>query len=339
MIGGEFSIPAAVFQQVGAGYPASPDVYSYASGRAALYQILKYLKREAGISRILLPDYLCTSVLVPVQALHLEFAFYPLDNALRLLPDFFKRSYSAGDAVLLVNYFGLQDLAEDMAYIRSIDNDAILIEDDVQAYYEFKKELDYQDFRFTSLRKSFAIPDGGLVKTRHPLPRVEASNSFGQYKAAAAVIKSMREGHFFDDRLYLELFEKGESLINDDLERGMSRLSGNLLGIQDEEVAKTRRIDNACYLVGELEKLGIKPVLPLVSGKVPLFVPVFLENRDQIRRELFKKEIYCPVHWPSEGMDVAQGARMEEHELSLIVDQRYGRQDMAEIANVIRNTY
>lgn len=335
MIGGEFPIAATDIFSADVWHPAATDTYTYSSGRAALYQILKFLKRERRVKRVLLPDYLCGSVLVPIKAVGLEFVFYPIKEDLKLEENSFIQMYKGCDAVIVINYFGLQDLSAQITYIRSIDDKAIIIEDDVQAYYEFKKPLENVDFKFTSLRKTFAVPDGGIVKTNHPLPHVAIPNTFGQYKAAAGLLKYMREGNF-NDEIYLEMFEKGERLIDNELECGMSRIAAKLYGAVDEECVKIRRQNNARFLVSGLARIGIKPILPLAEDKVPLFVPILLNNRDEIRRRLFQHEIFCPVHWPLEGMIVRRGAEMAEHELSLICDQRYGEKDMNGIIKMLQ---
>lgn len=335
MIGGEYPIAVTDILNSGSRSKDEPDVYKYASGRAALYQILKYLKSEKGVNRVLLPDYLCSSVLVPVKALELKYEFYPIDEALELEKDVFSKLYEPNIAVLVINYYGLKDLAKQVSFIRSLNKDAIIIEDDVQAFYEFKKPLGEVDFKFTSLRKTFAVPDGGLVKTNHKLPKIETPNTFGQYKAAAGLLKSMREGNF-NDQIYLEMFEKGESIIDSELECGMSQIAEKLYGSSDEEHMKIRRLNNARHLVEQLKKHGVKPLLPLKEGHVPLFIPIILKNRDEVRKIMFQHEVFCPVHWPLEGMDLKRGKVMAETELSLIIDQRYGQKEMDEIIKLLQ---
>ena len=335
MIGGEFQIAVTDILNAENRHLVCPDVYAYSSGRAALYQILKYLKQEKGATSVLLPDYMCSSILVPLQKLGLDYSFYPINEQLELERNCFAELYRTGSVVLLINYYGLQDLSAQIKAIRAIDENTIIIEDDVQAYYEFKKPLGDVDFKFTSLRKTFAVPDGGLVKTKHNLPKAESPNMFGQYKAAAALLKSMREGNF-NDNIYLEMFEKGESLIDDDLECGMSLIAEKLHSYVDDERVKVRRLNNATYLIDELNKLSINPLLPLKDNHVPLFIPVVLKNRDSVRKALFQKEIFCPVHWPLDGMKVKRGELMSQTELSLIIDQRYSRNDMDNIIAVLK---
>lgn len=335
MIGGEFQIAVTDILNAENRHLESPNVYAYSSGRAALYQILKYLKHEKGITSVLMPDYLCSSILVPVHKLGLDYSFYLIDEKLELQKKSFIELYKKGSAVLLINYYGLQDLSAQIKAIRGIDENAIVIEDDVQAYFEFKKPLGDEDFKFTSLRKTIAVPDGGLVKTKHNLPKVESPNMFGQYKAAAALLKSMREGNF-NDNIYLEMFEKGESLIDEELECGMSLIAEKLYSYVDEERVKVRRLINARYLLEELGKIGIKPLLPLKEGYVPLFIPIILKNRDLVRKAMFQQDIFCPVHWPIDGMTVRRGELMSQTEISLIIDQRYGRNDMDSIIAVLK---
>ena len=335
MIGGEFHIAITDVLNAEARHLQATDVYTYSSGRAAFYQILKYLQKEKGVKRILLPDYLCSSVLVPAKVLGLEYEFYPIDESLELEEDAFTELYDKNTAILIINFYGLKDLSKQITFIREFDDNAIIIEDDVQAFYEFKKDLDGVDFKFTSLRKTFAVPDGGLVKTNYILPKVKSINTFGQYKAAAALLNSLREG-YFNDQIYLELFEKGESLIDDELECGMSPIAKKLYSYVDEERAKDRRLNNARYIIEHLAKLGIKPILPLTEGHIPLFIPIVLKNRDVVRRAMFKKDIFCPIHWPLEGEELQRGRIMAETELSIIIDQRYGVKDMDEIILVLK---
>lgn len=80
MIGGEFPISVTDILNAENRQLVFPDVYAYSSGRAALFQVLKFLRQEKGVSCILLPDYLCSSIFVPINALGLEYSFYPIDE-------------------------------------------------------------------------------------------------------------------------------------------------------------------------------------------------------------------------------------------------------------------
>ena len=98
---------------------------------------------------------------------------------------------------------------------------------------------------------------------------------------------------------------------------------------------KVRRLSNARYLIDELAKKGICPILPLLEDHVPLFIPAYLENRDEVRKRMFQNEVFCPVHWPLDGRPLKRGAVMAKHELSLIIDQRYSVKDMNQIISLL----
>ena len=44
---------------------------------------------------------------------------------------------------------------------------------------------------------------------------------------------------------------------------------------------------------------------------------------------------FCPLHWSLDGMPLKKGAEMAQHELSLIVDQRYAINDMDWILSLL----
>ena len=219
--------------------------------------------------------------------------------------------------------------------MRSLNKDAIIIEDDVQGFYEFQKELIGVDYKFTSLRKTFACPDGGLVKTENLLPEVKTVNKFHQYKLAGSILKSLRKPEYYDDAVYLSMFEKGESMIDDEIAEGMSDMAVDIITKTDIDRLAYIRRRNAKFICDGLESLGLNTILPVTEDKIPLFVPVYLDDRNKVRKYMFQHNCFCPVHWPLEGMNVKKGAEMAEHELSIIVDQRYTNADMEYILDLI----
>lgn len=335
IIGGEFDVDLQSLKYCHNGNVCLDGIYRYSTGRSALYYILSDIKTRYNISKVLLPDYLCSSVVVAAEKADVGVVFYPLNDNLELDEQQFANLYDEKCSVLIINYFGLQDIQNQVAYVRSINKDAVIIEDDVQGFHEFQKELAGTDYKFTSLRKTFACPDGGLVKTNNALPEVNSINKFHQYKLAGSILKSLRKPEYYDDEVYLSMLEKGESMIDDDIAKGMSNMAIDIITKTDTDRLAYIRRRNAKYICDGLESLGIKPILAISEGKTPLFVPIYLEERNKVRKYMFQHNCFCPVHWPLEGMNVKKGAEMAEHELSIIVDQRYTTADMEYILNLI----
>ena len=145
--------------------------------------------------KVWMPDWLCHTMVEAAERAGYEMVFYELDSDFKATVEALDRSgFRNGDAMLMVNYFGLQDLTSTAKAIKEHYPDAIVIEDDVQAYWSFsKKENPYADYRFTSMRKAFATPDGGLVKTTRPMPEATCSNTFAPLKVKAGVMNSTEE--------------------------------------------------------------------------------------------------------------------------------------------------
>ena len=80
VIGGEFEIS---LQNISKKYSTLPKYfehgYFYSSGRAALYHILSLVKK-IGKKNILLPEYLCESVVEAVKLASVSFKFYKISE-------------------------------------------------------------------------------------------------------------------------------------------------------------------------------------------------------------------------------------------------------------------
>lgn len=333
MLGGEFEIDLSIQRDA---FQPAPDTYYYASGRAALYQILKSLKNR--VNKIWFPDWLCHTMVEAAQKTGFEYDFYELsDKFMATVEALDAKGFKDGCLVLVINYFGLQDLTASAMAIKDAYPNAIVIEDDVQAYYSFAETTNSSaDYRFTSLRKTFSSPDGGLVYTKQPMPKVKQANTFAKYKIEAGVMKSHRGENGIKDEDYLALFEKGSELIDENYESVMSRDSEMLFAGTDLQWVKKKRRDNATYLLEGLKSMGIEPLIEVTKDKVPLFIPIYLENRNEVRKRMFQSEVFCPVHWPLEGLPLKKGADMAQHELSLFVDQRYGKTNIDEIMKCLK---
>lgn len=339
VVGGEFDIDINLLSGI-QDTSFLNEGYLYSSGRAALYHILLYIKSEMRDVRwLMLPDYLCHSIIDTVQKTGFEIIFYPLSASLSLKEDEFRLLYKEKSAVLIINYFGLVPLNKQVSFLRQIDTEMCIIEDNVQSFFSMAID-NGSDFQFTSFRKTLPLPDGGWVKTHYTMSSPSLENTFAQYKIAGGILKSFRTHNCFDDQIYLKLLEIGEEQIDVNLNNKVSNLTLELLSGIDLNRVSILRKRNARYLVTGLKSLCIEPLIPLSENCIPLFVPIYLENRDKLRRLFFKHNIYCPVHWPiqSKSVQLLKGEELAKYELSLVIDQRYGLEDMNRILTVIQDS-
>lgn len=338
VIGGEYEIntnicKSGVYNQFGGG-----DFY--ASGRAALFHIIRsIITNQPAINNVLIPDYICDSVVETLNDAEIKWTVYHLNQNLTINRKEFENVDFNTSVILLVNYFGLSNQAPEIAYIRSLNENAYIIEDNVQSCYSMFQESD-SDYRFTSFRKSLPLPDGGWVLSKHPMVKAkESENTFTQYKVAGSILKSMRKNGYYGDEVYLHLLEQGEELINNNYTTSISRFTKDSLPQIDINRLASIRCRNAEYLIKQLDVLGIRPIMPVEENHIPLFLPIRLENRNKIRRAMFAENIYCPVHWPFTEKftdDFVLGKQLAQEELSLIVDYRYTITDIKRIIQVIK---
>lgn len=335
VIGGEFELTSIPNIE-----PLKLGYHCYASGRAALYQILKSIRKN--ISMLWLPDWLCESMIDAVKKAGVGYGFYTLGSNLLMNVETFVKQHPCldeHDVIVLVNYFGLIDIEPTIAELRYENVNSVIIEDDVQALFSFlDRKRHSAEYRFTSLRKTIAATDGGLVKTNRKMPVATKPNTFSAYKLQGAFRKGRADKNT-DDLEYLYPFEWGENLIEKNYQSVMSCESACIFAATDINAVAEKRKENARYLIEALAELGIEPLLPIRRECVPLFVPIMINNRNDIRNKLRQKGIFCPVHWPlrEDMMQLAMGRLMAERELSLVVDQRYGIEDMQCIVNVIKD--
>ena len=311
----------------------------YASGRAALWQILNLLKQNGKANHVYLPDYLCDSIYKVCEALDMPYSFYKIDDNLRADRIDLKTRYetSGGGILVFINYFGIVNCEEEIIWAKQNLKDVVVVLDLVQAPFEINTKSD-ADFAFTSLRKAFPLPDGGVVRSQnYQLPIVTEPNRFSQYKIAASFLKNLREDGYYDDSLYLDLYGKGEAMMDEDYQTAASCYTTKNIAALDIEYFAQRRRENASYLIRGLSQIGIKPCVAVSPEAVPLFIPVLLDNRDKVRKALFRNQIFTPVHWPIAGheKELKCGCFMAEHELSLIVDHRYTIEDMERMISII----
>ena len=108
--------------------------------------------------------------------------------------------------------------------------------------------------------------------------------------------------------------------------------SKEYLSTVDTEKQRLIRRRNAKVLYEGLKR-KVHFLFPIEDMDCPLFVPILLHDRNEIRKALSSAQIYCPVHWPRPD---SCDSNLYERELSLICDQRYKEEDMERIISALK---
>lgn len=290
------------------------------SGRNAFKYILKTKKTK----KVFIPNYICDSVIEPLEELLINYEFYNIDSNFEIVQNI---ELQENEIIFYVNYFALKS-----KYIKKLVDqygDRLVI-DNTQAFFE--KPLKGIDTIY-SPRKFFGVSDGGYLHTNKFLDETfeqdeSYSNSiqlFGRIDKNAST--------FYND------YQKAEqTLINQPIKQ-MSKLTQNILSSVDYENVNKKRKENFKYLhkkLGNINLVNIQNDLDFVPFVYPLMV-----DDESLRQILIENKIYVAKYWDEvlnrEGTTNIESSYVNQI-IPLPIDQRYNVNDMAKISSIILNS-
>lgn len=282
-------------------------------GRNALAYLIKF----KNIQKIWMPKFMCDSCDKILKDNHVLVKYYSI--GLDFKPCQVK--IQTDEWLYLVNFYG--QLSNE--YIESLNSNHLIV-DNAQAY--FQEPVKNTDTIYTC-RKFFGVADGAILYTDKIIEIQEKDESFermhfllGRYERSAS-------------EFYLEYVDNNHFFANEPIKR-MSRLTENLLhGIDYKKICE-KRTENFNYLNLAFKNIN-KCNLRLSIG--PYAYPLFLENGDLIRKKLQKEKIYVPTLWPAvfnKCKEEDLEFQMAKNILPLPIDQRYSKEDMQYLVEVIK---
>ncbi len=342
VIGGEFDIREPVFADSATHTDLTwgLDGTWFLSGRFALKRILRHLMNH-GVHHVHLPAYLCDSVLKQVRLLGMEISFYPINDNLGAEAD-----PPSGAAVVLIHYFGQINPAA-AALRRQAPAEFYLIEDASQALLTNWRSCGAeQSYYFISPRKFGPVPLGGWCNILSETSECAAGNAISYRSLAARLIKGayVTESDWpivpKTEEFYLEAFKATEDFLStESTSATLPDWVVSLIAGIDWRAAAAARLRNLEALIGALPDRIRSPLPPFASGEVPLGYPILCDNRDEMRRRLSERRMFCPVHWPLppkvSPSEFPEAHLLSEQILTLPLDQRYGQEDMIRLAEAV----
>ena len=320
------------------------------TGRSAIALVLEERDRPAaGRSRkALVPPYTCESVLQPFLERGYELQAYPVSEELQTTPAELEEAIGKArpDVVLVHGYFGFDSLKGCGTVIRSHAGEGItFVEDVTQTLFSGHVRLP-ADHYVGSLRKWAGMPDGGFAVRRTGFfsyrPEV-CDETLSRMKLAACYAKYEYLYHGRGDKqAFLDMYAAAEEHL-DAADRcyRISPASEAILARLDAKRLSDRRRENYRVLFEELKDV---PGLHSVTGEpdpdtVPLYFPMYVEDRRALQLKLREERIYAPVIWPRPEHLPAicrEADDLYEHILCIPIDQRYDAQDMERVIGVIK---
>lgn len=308
------------------------------SGRSALKSITGVLDH----GYVLMPEYICESVLTCFSSD--KIIFYKLKDNLQIdAYDLLNKINSNTAGVYLMHYFGSLQPANVLSLLRAEKEKYgfTIIEDTTHSI--FSKKQTVGDYCVASLRKWFAVPNGGILysdNSSYQYSYHEIQRSTDNDKAYAMMLKTLYlNGQLDCNAEYRKIFIACEEKLDTQEEiRRISDYSEFLLRCNDVNDIVKKRKSNLNHLKNELSKIGITQICNFTENDCPFTLPVMVPDRDNFRKYLMENKIYCAVHWPFDGRvrnERPLAFTLSNNMISLPIDQRYGEEEMAYLLKVI----
>ena len=295
----------------------SPCCAYVSSGRAALQVLLENLPEKP--RRVLVPRFVCDTVLQPMRRLGIPVARYHGND--RLHPEL-PNDLAEDDVLLLVDYFGLTGPAVEQA---AAQHRGLSVVDATTALFASPPLP-----RFYSPRKFCGVADGGVACAATPFRTLPAGVDLSSPRAAHLMVQ-LESG----TRRAAPLVDAAET----DLDRepmAMSPLTRRLLDAYDFNLIARRRMQNYAALhrlLGPINRLELPETPPAAPFCYPL-----VSGIPDLRDSLVDAGVALPFFWPE--VVKATGAESVENRLArtllpLPIDQRYSPEDMQRLASLV----
>ena len=300
------------------------------NGRSAIFSIITTLKPQT----VWLPDYLCETIIDAVNKTETKIRYFKINEQLEIENTDWINNVEANDIVFFIEYFGFP---VDNKIVKQIKlQDGIIVIDAAQALLS-KNNRELADFVIFSPRKTIEIPNGAVIETKNKsflknikLQKPDTKSLFYIFKAyqKRTLFDNGNKNDWFED---YKISEKNQLVGNyriDDF--SLSFLKNSI----DYKNIETKRRENFRFLLKELTKVSIFKELP--NEVIPLAFPILTGKREQILEQLYKNNIFAPIHWPVTYKNRPFNKILKVNEISLICDQRISVKSLEKTINIIK---
>ena len=319
------------------------------SGRSAIKLILDHII-GLGHKKILLPAYLCDSIVRAVKKSGLEYEFYNLDDKLNIDISNLKSKIKTNDeCVFFINYFGYGQSKQVETYLKSIKNKNLIIEDCTHSIFSEELYINNYigDYQIVSMRNWFGIPDGAIIIDKNRmLKNLNLEKKYDEFFINRLLGQMIKSEYLKDKDInketHIKFISNGEMKYDKSFNISkISDLSKAIIENQNYTKLKINRQINYKYLYENLKNIDhIKYIYENFDDKIcPIGFVIYAKYRDDLRIYLSKNGIYCPIHWtlPLEVKEKYPNLnKLSNHILTIPCDQRYTLEDMEYIVDKIK---
>jgi hypothetical protein len=313
----------------------------YLSGGAyfsilAILKTVKFFKNEI----VLLPSFLCPSILKPLKKMGIKYKFYKINKKLQIdIVDLKARINENVKAVFYINYFGFPPKQDILAELRNFQQEGILLIEDC-AQCLFPTQDNFSDFCFNSFRKFLPL-DGSILISKVKL-EIDNSLHISQYFLLRHFARFLR---FLNtkiplefSKIFLTLIIKSDQIYYSSENSSFNKFNRTILAKFSFESIKANRRIFFHEIVNILKDKCIYNTLG--DDTIPLGVPIIINARDDVRKQLIDKNIFCPIHWKlSKEIDkkeFAESWELSEQILTIPIRENFSKIEMQYLINNLK---
>lgn len=293
------------------------------TGRNALEYILRSIGK---VKHIYLPYYTCEVVLEPLKKLNIPYTYYHINTSFEIANEL---KPNEGEYLIANNYYGIKD-----AYIEQLAaqyGDQLIV-DCAQAF--FAKPLPGIK-AFYSMRKYVGVADGGVAYLGNlPDDLVEVGEMEKTDDHDSHLFKRKQfgaEAGFAD-------YQSNEKKLDNQPVRLMSFQTKWLLEHIEYDNVIARRRENYQYLHEAIGGINAINLPEMYTFACPMVYPFMMRTNSNLRKEMIDNRVFVARYWPN--IEKQDGFETEYNMATNIIpipcDQRYGRDEMNRIINIIQ---
>jgi hypothetical protein len=316
------------------------------SGRVAFTNLIEFARGTRNWQRLWVPSYFCQEVVSVLASSGLPLVPYSDNPELPEAP-LERLALRRGDAVLVVNYFGLRTQPSAQVAFDGVD----IVEDHSHDPWSQWAMESNAEFCVVSLRKTLPVPDGGVLWSPKGLPLPAPLEVTLPHAAAAGQVLAARmlkalycQGAPVEKATFRQLFLEAEPKLTGEPASAMWTFTRNMLECIPIDTWRAARRQNAARLAAQLVDLPHAALLrPHFDRACPVKVMLRLDSRkrrDSLRASLSQKRVYTAVLWSLDEHHLAVDQRaldLADRILGISCETDYGFDDMDRVANVVRS--
>jgi hypothetical protein len=249
-------------------------------------------------SIVLLPSYLCPSILKPFKSRRIPYEFYKIDENLFIDINYLISIIDNNvKSILIIDYFGASQMDRLQPVLEILKSKKIIIIQDIVQCLQIRKDNLFGDYIFNSFRKFFPFEGSILLsKEKMTINFGECRNKYIKYKRVGQFLRYLHvKCNLFSSNHFLSFFRKAEGCYYTNYILKMPKFNVRQLNKYNIEFMAKKQKYYFDHLINTYSNKV--PELLHKNNFIPMGFVMKIEGRDSIRKYLFEQNIFPTIHW------------------------------------------